>query len=133
MPRKRVKSKREGGINLKNLTDELYESICNEISFEEILDCSELEQEQRYFDGYNYLLFNKGDPELCRQIWNMHKVAVMEKWKQDKNNAGKRPFLWWIAEAPEFMSSKEINKIINDRNEREYLTKWGLLKEWEKK
>ena len=98
MPRKRIKGKKKK-INLRILTHDLYESICDKVSLVEMLrdyDYNNVGAKYSY-----WFMFDKNDPEKCKEVWDLHKEAVMEKWKLDKNNAGKRPFLWWVCERPE--------------------------------
>jgi len=76
----------------------------------------------------------------------------MNRWKLDKNNAGKRPFLWWIVEAPEpkrkvkqirryykYPNGKIIytglgdlkEEVIEEETDKEYLRRLDLLEDWE--
>jgi hypothetical protein len=149
MPRKRIKSKQKLIINHKRLTNELYESICKKVSMSELLgDYKHL----GYKYGYYFKIFNASNLEACKEIWNLHKDEVMNRWKLDKNNAGKRPFLWWIVEAPEpkrkvkqirryykYPNGKIIytalgdlkEEVIEEETDKEYLRRLDLLEDWE--
>ncbi|MHB8277491.1 MAG: hypothetical protein ACYDIA_07550 [Candidatus Humimicrobiaceae bacterium] len=155
MPRKRVKSKQKLIINYTKLTGDLYQSICEEVSMEELLDGSDYEN-TGYGNGFYYWMFDKKDIEMCKKIWKIHKDEVMKLWKLDKNNVGKRPFLWWKCEAPE--PKKKIGRVMRytlEKNpegksqlfytdsgklervryeietEEEYLRRLDLLEDWE--
>jgi hypothetical protein len=153
MPRRRIKSKRTNNhVNLKILTDELYDSICSRITMEEMFLDQEHKREN-FGVGLSTVFFDKNDPQICKEIWKMHKTEVMKRWQLDKNNTCKRPFLWWIAEAPEpKIKVKRIYKYfkysdgqkrytdagdleeeeLKEETEKEYLQRLNLLEDWEK-
>ncbi len=124
MVKKLIKSKRKKTINLNILTHELYEALCNYTSMEELLPDSIFEG-LGHRDGYYWRPFNKDDPIKCKQIWNIHKKELMQRWFSYKVNDGRRPWIWWMCEAPEPRTK--------DEGELEYLERLNLLKEWEKK
>ncbi len=160
MPRKRIKSKkRKVDIDYRRLTYDLHEAICHKVSMEEMLGGY---KHLGYFEGMGfgrgyYFMFDKNDPKACRKIWDLHKKAVMEKWKTDpKNNAGSRPFLWWVCERPEDMKiigsedyiinsigdingvetvpegeEPEIEKYTIYEDQYAYLKRLNLLEDWE--
>jgi len=149
MPRKRIKSKLKRITNYNNLTDELYQAICKKVSMYELLgDYKQL----GYKHGNYFVMFDKTDSKVCKQLWDLHKNEVMEKWKNEPYTAGTRPFLWWIVEAPEpRIKGTRVKKYSIDKNsnitywpggelervyeelepEREYLTRLNLLEPWE--
>ncbi|MBA7564369.1 hypothetical protein ES695_10435 [Candidatus Atribacteria bacterium 1244-E10-H5-B2] len=159
MPKKRTRFKKKFNIDYTRLTDELYESICHKVSMEEMLGGYKhlgYFKDMGFDRGY-YFMFDKNDPKICRKIWNLHKKAVMERFKTDpKNNAGTRPFLWWISERPENMKvigsedfiinsvgcyngveivpegeEPEIEKYTIYEDQFTYLKRLGLLEGWE--
>jgi len=150
MPKKRVKSKQKLTINYNNLTEELYEAICKDVSmFEHLGDYKHLGFEY----GQYFTMFNKNNPKVCKEIWNLHKDEVMARWKNEPGRAGTRPFLWWTVEAPEprikitrvekynidrysktaFYCPGGDHEIVKEKleSEREYLTRLNLLEPWE--
>ena len=156
MPRKRIKSKKKKiNIDYRKLTYDLYEAICHRVSMEEHLgDYKHLGYREHLDGNLNYyFFFDKNDPKVCRKIWNLHKKAVMEKWKTDKNNVGSRPFLWWICERPEDIKIIRYEKWMDNSDKKpepvelpdgsleyeypiyedqaEYLKRLDLLESWE--
>ncbi len=139
MPRKRIKFKGKKVINFNNLTEELYEAICSKNSMEELITRKQM--------------FDKNNPDLCKQIWSLHKEEVTSRRKLDKNNAGKRPCLWWVCERPEDIKILRYDKYTNINGKPEpvemwpdghieteypiyegetaYLERLGLLEDWE--
>lgn len=117
MPKKRIRFKKKFILNYARLTEDLYDAICKCVSFEEFLEGY---KHLGYKYGNYFVMFDKNDPKVCRRIWNLHKKAVMEKWKTDpKNNAGRRPFLWWICERSEDIKFLRFEKHTNERGEPE--------------
>ncbi len=156
MPKRRIRFKKKFNIDYAKLTDDLYEAICHRVSMEEHLgDYKHLGYCEHFPGNLNYFyLFDKNDPEICRKIWNLHKKAVMEKWKTDpKNNTGSRPFLWWICERPEDIRIIRYEKWMDNADKKpepvelpdgsleyeypiyedqtEYLKRLNLLEDWE--
>lgn len=109
MPKKRIRFKKKFNVDYAKLTEELYESICKYVSLAEMLGDYE---HLGYKYGQYFVMFDKNDPKACRKIWNLHKKAVMERWKTD-DNAGSRPFLWWICERPEEIKIIRYEKYTN--------------------
>lgn len=120
---------------------------------EEMFDKSDKERQGLFFNGRDYLFFDKSNIKICKEIWQRHKNEVMRIWKSDISNSGKRPFTWWIVEAPEpKIKVKRIHKYykypdgqivyteagdlkeerLEEETEREYLKRLNLLEEWEK-
>ena len=110
MPKKRVKSKKKLTINYRILSHELYEAICSHVSMEELLE--------------GHTMFDKDDPKVCQRLWKAHKERVMELWRMDHNNAGKRPYLFWKCE-------KLPAPVKEYKNQLEYLEKNKLIEAWE--
>ncbi len=156
MPKRRLRFKKKFNIDYAKLTDELYDAICHKVSMEEMLGGYEHLGyfEDMGFDRGYYFMFDKNDPEVCRKIWNLHKKAVMERFKTDpKNNAGTRPFLWWISERPEDIRIIRYEKWMDNSDKKpepvelpdgsleyeypiyedqaEYLKRLDLLESWE--
>ena len=153
MPRKRIKFKGKKVIDLTKLTDDLYESICKDVSMAEMM--REYDYDKVGLKYSYWFMFDKSDPKICKEVWDLHKATVMEKWRSDKLNSYKRPWLWYKCEAKEglkiigyedfplnvvgfyngepcFGDEKPIyEKHPVYESEREYLTRVKKLEPWE--
>lgn len=121
MPRKRIKSKKKLIIDYTKLTDELFESICKKASMSELIGNY---KHLGYKYGYYFKMFDANNFKVCNEIWDMHKEEVMKRWKLDKNNAGKRPFLWWVCERPEEIKIIRYDKYTDLQGNPEPLEMW---------
>jgi len=131
MPKKRIKSKKK--FNYDYL--EPYDSLYCALTWIDI-------------DGVN---IDWNDRELIKKLWNLHGEKIMEIWRQDPANAGKRPKIWWYVNSEKDIKVLRYEKYKNVRGEIEareidghltseysiyesessYLKRKGLLESWE--
>lgn len=65
------------------------------------------------------------DKELIKNLWSRHGKFIMEAWRQDLNNAGSRPRIWWnIFIKPEDFKILRYEKHTNQRGVPEPVEIW---------
>ncbi len=80
MPRKRIKNKRVKILDLNFLTDDLFEALVDEVSISELIDAGPFE-DVGFYDGSDWLAFDKSDAALCAKMWDLHGQEVIKRHK----------------------------------------------------
>lgn len=124
MSRKRIKGKRKKYLKFGILTSDLIWVIF--YGYDCVVDRRDIDIDLK-------------DKKLVKEIWDLHKEAVMKDWNKNKTDldcAGLRPLFWWLVEAPEPRKILRYQKYNNKEypvyeSSMAYLLRLNLLEDWE--
>jgi hypothetical protein len=127
MPRKNIRSKRRvSAVNLNRL------NTAQSFYLRTGIVLSGLEEQ---------LGFKCTDMLIIKALWRTHRGAIMERYRSDPHQAGKRPWAWWQFENPredykqlqhtyeEIETALEHRQLIDKKLQ--YLKDNNLLEPWE--